>query len=72
MGNVQGEIMTGMLGMVAMLLTVPVAGQETGVASHPMIGDSAPAFDLNEAGGGTLSLESLKGRYVVLHFGASW
>jgi peroxiredoxin len=37
-----------------------------------MIGDGAPAFDLEEVGGGTLSLESMKGRFVVLHFGASW
>ena len=42
------------------------------VASHPMIGEAAPAFDLDKVSGGSLSLESLKGRYVVLHFGASW
>lgn len=46
--------------------------QDSAVSSHPMIGDQAPAFTLEEADGGSLSLESLKGRYVVLHFGASW
>jgi hypothetical protein len=61
-------LMAGLLGLVAL-----VAGaQASDVSSHPMIGDAAPCFDLKEAGGGTLSLESLKGRYVVLHFGASW
>jgi len=37
-----------------------------------MIGEEAPAFVLEEVGGDTLSLDSLKGRYVILHFGASW
>lgn len=49
-----------------------VEGQDSGVSSHPMIGEAAPAFDLKEVAKGKLSLESLKGRYVVLHFGASW
>lgn len=42
------------------------------VASHPMIGEAAPAFDLEEVDGGFLSLEDFRGRYIVLHFGASW
>jgi len=46
--------------------------QVSGVSSHPMIGEAAPVFDLPEVDGGTLSLESFKGRYVILHFGASW
>jgi cytochrome oxidase Cu insertion factor (SCO1/SenC/PrrC family) len=46
--------------------------QDSGVASHPMIGDPAPSFDLEEASGGALNLESFRGRFVVLHFGASW
>jgi peroxiredoxin len=47
-------------------------GGASTVASHPMIGQSAPAFDLQEVSDGSLSLEGLRGRYVVLHFGASW
>jgi hypothetical protein len=42
------------------------------VASHPMIGEPAPTFDLQEVSGGSLGLEGLQGRYIVLHFGASW
>jgi hypothetical protein len=48
------------------------AAQDSGVSSHPMIGDAAPDFELAEVGGGTRNLGSLKGRFVVLHFGASW
>ena len=32
------------------------------------VGDVAPAFELPQGGGGTLSLSSLKGKPVVLYF----
>ena len=61
------------LGLVASAHLPAMAGdQDSKAASHPMIGEEAPTFDLEEVSGGTLSLESLKGRFVVLHFGASW
>lgn len=61
------------LTVVLLALIASMAGaQDSGVASHPMIDAEAPPFDLDEVGGSTLSLESLRGRYVVLHFGASW
>lgn len=54
-------------------LTAGTVGAEgPDVSTHPMIGEVAPAFDLEEVAGGRLSLESLEGRYVVVHFGASW
>ncbi len=51
---------------VATTLLVAAAG------AQPMIGTAAPGFDLATVGGGSLSLGDLEGRYVVLHFGASW
>ena len=49
------------------------AAQDPGdVSSHPWIDSPAPAFDLEQAGGGRLTLSDLKGKYIVLHFGASW
>lgn len=42
------------------------------VSSHPMIGDEAPPFELETVGGGTLGLADVRGKYVVIHFGASW
>jgi cytochrome oxidase Cu insertion factor (SCO1/SenC/PrrC family) len=42
------------------------------VSSHPWIGNAAPGFELARIDGVTLSLEQLKGKYVVIHFGASW
>jgi len=58
--------------LAAMLAPAPAVAQGAGVASHPMIGEPAPAFDLEEVSGDTLSLEELRGRFVILHFGASW
>jgi cytochrome oxidase Cu insertion factor (SCO1/SenC/PrrC family) len=38
-----------------------------------MIGQTAPLFRLTDVlSGKTVSLEDLRGRTVVLHFGASW
>ncbi len=45
----------------------------THAAKHPWFGKPAPPFDLARLDGtGKLSLASLRGKVVVLHFGASW
>jgi hypothetical protein len=50
-----------------------VAAQEAlPVASHPMIGEMAPGFTLSTITGDSLSLADLQGKYIVIHFGASW
>jgi hypothetical protein len=67
-GNNTITLIVVLLGLGASL----AGAQVSGVSTHPMIGEAAPVFDLPEVDGGTLSLESFKGRYVVLHFGASW
>jgi cytochrome oxidase Cu insertion factor (SCO1/SenC/PrrC family) len=41
-------------------------------APQPMIGTAAPGFELQSIGGDTLSLAGLRGKFVVIHFGASW
>jgi cytochrome oxidase Cu insertion factor (SCO1/SenC/PrrC family) len=46
--------------------------QKGDVSAHPMIGDAAPAFELESTSGETHSLEGWKGKFIVLHFGASW
>jgi len=38
------------------------------MSQPPQVGDPAPAFDLPTNGGGALTLESLRGRNVVLYF----
>ena len=56
---------------VAALLAVPApAGAPP--AKHPMLGEAAPAFRLRDLAGRSLSLGDLRGKLVVLHFGASW
>lgn len=39
---------------------------------QPWIGNPAPPFSLPTLDGKTLSLSDLKGKLVVLHFGAGW
>jgi hypothetical protein len=56
----------------AVSLTAPAQESPSGLSSHPMIGEKAPVFDLEKVGGGSLDLEGLRGRYVVIHFGTSW
>lgn len=36
------------------------------------LGDPAPGFRLPDLEGNVVDLEDLRGRYVVVHFGASW
>ena len=42
------------------------------VANQPWIGTDAPTFALDAGGGVTVDLAELRGKYVVIHFGASW
>lgn len=42
------------------------------LSDHPWIGEAAPGFTLDTVAGEKLSLEDLRGKYVVVHFGASW
>jgi hypothetical protein len=39
---------------------------------QPMIGALAPAFVLKNVDGKTVSLQGQRGKFVVLHFAASW
>jgi cytochrome oxidase Cu insertion factor (SCO1/SenC/PrrC family) len=48
------------------------AEEESLVDSQPMIGVAAPGFNLSMVGGDSLSLADLEGKFVVIHFGASW
>ena len=39
---------------------------------QPMLGQQAPSFLLNAVDGKTYSLEQSRGKYVVIHFAATW
>jgi peroxiredoxin len=39
---------------------------------QPMIGQPAPLFELKGIDGKTYSLDQLKGKYIVIHFAATW
>jgi hypothetical protein len=43
-----------------------------GDSRQPMIGDPAPTFALKSFDGKTVSLEEQRGKFLVLHFAASW
>ena len=67
-------VLSAALVVAAALVWPPVAGaqQSEDVSSHPWIGKAAPGFTLQKVGGGELELKDLEGKYVVIHFGASW
>ena len=50
---------------------LPAAAAISGL-EQPWIGEPAPPFSLSTLDGNTLSLMDLKGKLVVLHFGAGW
>jgi len=39
---------------------------------HPMMGQEAPAFSLPALAGDNVSSSDLRGKFIVLHFGAGW
>jgi hypothetical protein len=53
--------------LAAVLLAAPGEG-----APPPLLDQPAPSFRLRGVDGATLSLGDLRGRFIVLHFGASW
>ena len=53
------------------VLLVALFAAACGAPPQPKLG-AAPAFELRDLGGGTLSLASLKGKVVVLDFWATW
>ena len=65
--------MKRMRGLSVLLVGVVLVGAQTAWAmEHPMIGEEAPVYDLAMLDGGSLSSADLRGKYVVLHFGAGW
>jgi len=58
------------LGLLAVaLLTLETNARDQ---KQPMIDQPAPAFDLKSLDGKTVSLGQQQGKFVVLHFAASW
>ena len=66
---VLGLVLTGtLLGLLFLNL-----GRDPHAIASPLVGQPAPAFSLPPVGGGApVSLESLRGRPVVLNFWATW
>jgi hypothetical protein len=53
--------------LLAMLVTVASLAQESSLLNEP-----APEFDLLSLSGDRVNLADLRGRIIVLHFGAGW
>jgi peroxiredoxin len=59
----------------AVILSISLNGQEKNVYDNGYIvkvGDQAPDFKINEAGGKSYRLSDLRGKVVMLQFTASW
>ncbi len=57
------------LGALCAFLKLPIVA---GDLKQPMIGAVAPSFVLKSLDGKTMSLQEQRGKFVVLHFAASW
>src|SRR5882762_6373476 len=57
--------------VVALLFSAPLTGLFA-QTEQPMIGQSAPSFKLTGLDGKSYSLEQFRGKYVVIHFAATW
>jgi hypothetical protein len=53
-------------------LAILIAGTALPAEGQPEVGGQAPGFSLSSLAGANVSLEDLRGRHVVLHFGAGW
>ncbi len=60
----------GVITLLAML-TVSLFSA-TGDLKQPVVGEMAPGFTLKNLDGKVLTLEQQRGKFVVLHFAASW
>ncbi len=67
----RGRIVLAVLALAAGF-GIARAMEGTSVDSQPMLGEAAPAFALKGVDGKSLSLGALRGRWLVVHFGASW
>jgi peroxiredoxin len=54
------------------IITVAPAALYAQQDEQAMLGQPAPLFELKAIDGKTYSLDQLKGRYVVIHFAATW
>ena len=61
-------ILKSLVLFVAISISIITAAQEL----QPMLGQTAPSFTLKAIDGKTYSLEQLRGKYVVIHFAATW
>ena len=62
------SILKGLILFAAASFSIVTAAQE----QQPMLGQMAPSFTLKTLDGKTYSLEQLRGKYVVIHFAATW
>lgn len=66
---------SGLLLLSTLLISLNSCGQEKKVYANNYlvkIGDNAPDFTINEAGGKSYKLSDLRGKVVMLQFTASW
>lgn len=53
-------------------MTAAKTGVDISRMMQPMLGEPAPLFDLKDTKGNTFSLTEQRGKFVVIHFGATW
>ena len=59
-------------GLATLSLIGTGSGNPLGPPDQPMLRHRAPSFRLKDLSGKAVSLEDLRGRFLVVHFTASW
>src|SRR5215831_19715677 len=67
----RGLLMVAVVALLAMSIAY-LASKKPKLRTGTEKGDAAPAFKLSRYGGGTVSLEELRGKVVMLDFWATW
>lgn len=62
------SILKNIVAFSVISFSINTAAQE----KQPMLGQQAPSFSLNAVDGKIYSLEQSRGKYVVIHFAATW
>ena len=69
MRNLKWILALWVLGSFTFFVRLPTVASDL---EQPMIGEPAPTFALKSLDGKSVSLQEQRGKFVVLHFAASW
>jgi peroxiredoxin len=65
-------ILKSILLPLALLFAIGLSSQEKDVDNHVQVGDDVPSFVTEKYGGGSVDIDDLRGKVVLVNFWATW